>query len=99
MVTVPSGAIETYALKARRSWACAVRVVPTPTVNAKASPAEAPRNSRRLTLKSSSSRGSAFFRIAFMSRLLRGALDGAHDAGVGAAAADVAIHVLDDLRA
>src|SRR4051794_16653561 len=35
----------------------------------------------------------------FMSRLLRGALDRAHDALVGAAAADVRAHVLDDLGA
>src|SRR6267154_2665464 len=35
----------------------------------------------------------------FMSRLLRGALDGAHNALVGAAAADIRAHVLDDLVA
>src|SRR5688572_11794665 len=35
----------------------------------------------------------------FMSRLPRRALDGAHDALIGAAAADVGAHVLDDLGA
>ena len=34
-----------------------------------------------------------------MVSLLRGALDGAHDARIGAAAADVAVHVRDDLLA
>src|SRR5262249_3273899 len=42
---------------------------------------------------------SVLFRGLFMSRLPRGALDGAHDALIGAATADVGAHMLDDLRA
>src|SRR5687767_12020444 len=41
----------------------------------------------------------SFLMFLFMSRLPRRALDRAHDALVGAAAADVRAHVLDDLGA
>src|SRR5438270_13247757 len=40
-----------------------------------------------------------FRSIVFMSDLPRRAFDGGDDARIGAAAADVAVHVLDDLRA
>src|SRR5437016_7657739 len=51
------------------------------------------------TLVQSASSSSAMISCWFMSRLPRRALDRAHDALIGPAAADVRAHVLDDLRA
>src|SRR5690348_2585454 len=89
MVMVPSVAIETQTFAVNAASAA----VASPTrargsagrVSASVRPAtDSFKKSRRLR--------------AMASGLPRGALDGADDAQIGAAAADVAVHVLDDLR-
>src|SRR3954467_7524889 len=85
MVTVPSGGMRTQALISRAVAALASGM------------------SRRPSAPSAMAKPSApvLFRNwrRSMSRLLGRALDGGDDAVVGAAAADVAVHVLDDLLA
>src|SRR5215210_711658 len=87
MVTVPSGAIRTQALIsfALCAFASEISCRPsTPTAMANATPPLDLRN---------------VLREIFISGLLRRALDGGSDALVRPAAADVAVHVLDDVFA
>src|SRR5712671_4398008 len=93
MVMVPSVAMLTHGLSA-----CPARSTPkvaasarSPSANANDRPAAPIMNRRRET--------EAKRAILFMSRLACGALDRAHDALIGPAAADVGTHVLDDLGA
>src|SRR4051812_45548353 len=85
MVTVPSGAMLTQALICCAVAACASAMI----------------WSRSPAIAMAKERAPADWRncLRSMSRLLRRALDGGDDAVVGAAAADVAVHVADDLVA
>src|SRR5205807_9593391 len=85
IVTVPSGAMRTQAFTRCAVAACASFINPRPS---------APSAMAKLSVPEAlkNSRRS-------ISGLLRRALDGRDDAVVGAAAADVAVHVLDDLLA
>src|SRR5207253_10932242 len=95
MVMVPSVAMLTHgfsALPARSAASTAASAWPTPAM-ANVSPAAPIITCRR------DSGISKLLMCLFMSRLLRGALDRAHNALVGTAAAEVGAHVRDDFGA
>src|SRR5262249_47682679 len=95
MVMVPSGAMLTHGLRScpvRSAESTAAAAVPD-SAKANDNPAAPIITWRRDTARLG-------MRVCLvMSRLPRGALDGAHDALIGAAATDVRAHVLDDLGA
>src|SRR5262245_51854907 len=96
MVIVPSGAIETHGLRAfpaRSATSVAARAA-LPASTAKVRPAAPTMTWRRDSVLKREDR-----RWRVMSGLPGSALDSAHDPLVGAAAADVGAHVLDDLLA
>src|SRR5215510_12064035 len=94
IVMVPSGVIDTHGLKtlpARSATSVAARAA-LPASTAKVRPAAPTMTWRRDNISGREDR-----RWRVMSGLPGSALDGAHDPLVGAAAADVGAHVLDDL--
>src|SRR5262249_36524077 len=96
MVIVPSGAMLTHGLSSlptRSVAGTAASARPDSTI-ANESPAAPIMTCRRVR---SSPREARILMCLFMARLPRGALDRPHDALIGAAAADVAAYVFDDL--
>src|SRR6476620_10859337 len=93
MVMVPSGAMLIHGLMVcpLRSPAKTAASARPPSAKANERPAAPIMIWRRLSEVSKLLRG------LFMSRLPRRALDRAHDALIGAAAAEIGAHVLDDL--
>src|SRR5512139_572815 len=96
-VTMPSGAMRTQALIARAepcASASEIRRMPSaPSAMQNVSPPAPLRKLRREILKT------AFCLATMALALPRGAFDGGGDTVVGPAAADVAVHVRNDLRA
>src|SRR6516225_395391 len=98
MVIVPSGAMLTQGLSSLpiRSLARTAASARSESTIANESPAAPIMTCRRVR---SCRREAQVLMCLFMSRLPCGALDRTHDALIGAAAADVAAHVFDDLCA
>src|SRR5512138_2258288 len=90
MVTVPSGAMRTQALIAFASVMLAAWTADSVSRCRPSAPATIANDSAPVLFRNSR---------RSMSGLLRSALDRGDDALVGAAAADVAVHVADDLLA
>src|ERR671936_501098 len=93
MVMVPSGAMRTHGVICALAtvFACASETSRTPS-------APSARQNVIPPIPASTLRRETSFSIMVMAlALLRCALDGGNDAVIGAAAADIAVHVLDDL--